>query len=65
MPDPDTGGAYTIKGYQSHKGADGLNASVELVPVNKDYSPLEFRADEADIAQKLHIVGEFVDIVGF
>ena len=60
-PDPDTGGSYTIKGYRSHKGKDGFNARVELLPRNKKYSPIEFRAEDGDIDQKLHFVAEFVE----
>lgn len=62
-PDPDTGGSYTIKGYRSHKGPDGLNVRVELIPLNKAYSSLKFNADDVDIDQKLHFVGEFVEAI--
>ncbi|MFH1061954.1 MAG: AlwI family type II restriction endonuclease [Candidatus Omnitrophota bacterium] len=62
-PDPHTGGSYTIKGYQSHKGEDGFNIRVELLPKNKSYSPLVFDQKDGDISLKLHFVAEFVGIL--
>jgi len=62
-PDPHTGGSYTIKGYQSHKGKDGFNIRVELLPKNKSYSPLVFDQKDGDISLKLHFVAAFVGIL--
>jgi phage repressor protein C with HTH and peptisase S24 domain len=62
-PDSETGGSFTIKGYRSHKGADGLNLRVELLPLNKAYSTREFKAEDGNIDQKLHFVAEFVEVI--
>ncbi|OGX38316.1 MAG: hypothetical protein A3D87_01925 [Omnitrophica WOR_2 bacterium RIFCSPHIGHO2_02_FULL_50_17] len=62
-PDPFTGGSYTIKGYQSHKGPIGLNTRVELLPKNKAYPPVVFKSEDGDIDQKLHFVAEFVKVI--
>lgn len=61
--DPETMGSYTIKGYRSHKGPDGLNIRVELLPFNREYSPMSFGEAEQDIASRLIFVAEFVDVV--
>jgi type III restriction enzyme len=62
-PDPDTGGSYTIKGYQSYKGTDGFNISVKLIPFNKAYAPMEFKSEDGDIDRKLNFVAEFIKII--
>ncbi len=62
-PDPETGGAYTIKGYRSHKGPDGLNMYVELLPFNKTYSTLKFEEKDSDIPSQLNFIAEFISVV--
>ena len=62
-PDSETGGAYTIKGYRSYKGSDGLNISVELIPLNKTYPVLKFENKDDDISLKLSFVAEFISVL--
>ncbi len=58
--DPDTRGTFTIKGYRSHKGPDGLNMYVELIPINKSYPKLKF--EEKD-SSSLSFIAEFVAVI--
>ena len=58
--DPDTRGTFTIKGYRSHKGPDGQNTYVELIPLNKDYPALRF--EESD-SSNLSFIAEFVAVI--
>lgn len=62
--DPETMGSYTIKGYRSHKGPNGLNVRVELLPSNKSYAPMAFDETAGDIDSRLIFVAEFVAVVG-
>lgn len=59
--DPDTRGSYTIKGYRSHKGADGLNVRVELLPLNKAFKSMVF--DGVDMDTRLIFIAEFIAVV--
>jgi type III restriction enzyme len=62
--DPDTGGAYTIKGYRSHKGPDGFNVRIELVPLNTDAAqPIVFEGPDEDLPSRLTIVAELVCVL--
>ncbi len=58
--DPDTRGTFTIKGYRSHKGADGQNTYVELFPLNKDYPIMKF--EEKD-SSDLSFIAEFLGVI--
>jgi len=62
-PDPDTGGPYTIKDYRSKKGPDGLNTHVELVPRNKSYNVMIFKAEDEDNTSKVVFVAELMEIL--
>ena len=59
--DPDTGGAYSIKQYDSEKVAtdDGSwrHEKITLVPLNPKYSPITVEEDDGD---GYKIVAEFV-----
>ena len=61
--DPDTGGAYSIKRYESDKVAtdDGSwrHASITLRPLNPSYEPIEVVADGGDS----DIVAELVKVL--
>jgi len=59
-PDPETGGAYTIKCYRSIKGPDGLNVCVELIPINSDYPVLTFTENDSE---QLSFIAEFVEVL--
>lgn len=62
--DSETGGAYTIKGYRSHKGPDGFNVKIELVPLNTDVAqPIVFEGPDEDLPSRLTIVAELVDVL--
>ena len=64
VEDPDTGGAYSIKRYESRKtiSPDGgwIHESISLVPVNQDFSPIVITPDNAE---SFRVVGEFLGIV--
>src|SRR5208282_3976832 len=62
-PDPDTGGPYTIKDYRSKKGPDGLNIQVELIPRNKSYNVMVFKAEDEDNTSKVVFVAEFMEVL--
>ena len=62
-PDPDIGGPYTIKGYRSKKGPDGLNTHVELILRNKSYKVMVFKAENEDNTSKITFVAEFMEIL--
>jgi SOS-response transcriptional repressor LexA len=62
--DPETGGAYTIKRYRSHKGPDGFNVRIELVPLNTDAAqPIVFEGPDEDLPSRLTIVAELVCVL--
>jgi len=62
--DPDYGGAYSIKEYNSTKSFDEYgnwqHEKIELIPHNKDYDPIIIDAEEAD---DFRVIGEFVGVV--
>lgn len=61
--DPETMGSYSIKGYRSHKGTDGLNVRVELIPFNKSFESMFFDEDEHDMDSQLIFVAEFAGVL--
>jgi uncharacterized protein len=64
ISDPETGGSYTIKKYQSQKTAndDGgwKHASIQLLPLNPDFKPIEITAESAD---EIKVIAEFVAVL--
>jgi superfamily II DNA or RNA helicase len=63
MTDPEIGGRYTIKKYHSEKTVteDGWRHElVQLLPLNKDFAPIEVHEHEAS---EMIIIGEFVRVV--
>ncbi|MEQ8785061.1 MAG: DEAD/DEAH box helicase family protein [Pirellulaceae bacterium] len=63
--DPEDGGRYTIKRYQSTKKVDEegwQHETVELHPlnVNADYQPIRVSPENAE---GMRIIGEFVDVI--
>lgn len=62
--DPETGGRYTVKQYQSKKHVceDGSweHTEITLVPLNSAFRPIEIGPAEA---QSMRIVAEFVGLV--
>jgi superfamily II DNA or RNA helicase/diadenosine tetraphosphate (Ap4A) HIT family hydrolase/HKD family nuclease len=63
--DPEDGGRYTVKKYQSTKRVSNEgweHESIELQPLNPDpkFKPIRITADDAD---SMRIVGEFVAVL--
>jgi phage repressor protein C with HTH and peptisase S24 domain len=61
--DPDTGGSYTVKRYESAKTVsedEWSHTMIRLVPENPEYEPIEIRGDSAD---ELAIIAEFVTLM--
>ncbi|MGI6240493.1 MAG: DEAD/DEAH box helicase family protein [Candidatus Omnitrophota bacterium] len=62
--DPETGGAYTIKGYRSHKGPDGFNVKIELVPLNTNSAqPIVFEGPDENLPSRLTVIAEFIEVL--
>lgn len=62
--DPDFGGAYSIKKYNSTKSYDEVgnwqHETIKLLPYNKDYNPIIINSEDAE---EFRVIGEFVGIV--
>jgi type I restriction enzyme R subunit len=62
--DPETGERYTVKRYESEKGASGdswRHTRITLKPVNPDFRPIELSPDEGE---RLQVVAELVEVLG-
>jgi hypothetical protein len=62
--DPETGGSYTLKVYESEKVADGegswRHSKVRLLPINREYNPIELEnVEDNDIA----VIAEFIEVL--
>ena len=62
--DPETGGRYTVKRYESFRGTDGggtlRHTRIALRPVNRDFEPIILTvADEGDV----RVVAEFLEVL--
>lgn len=65
MTDPETGGRFTVKRYQSEKAVseDGTwrHVRITLKPINPEFKPIEFTAeDEVDV----RVIAELVEVLG-
>ena len=62
--DPETGGRYTLKRYESKKVGDGdswQHTEITLKPINPEFEPIVLtHADEGEVA----VVAELVEVVG-
>lgn len=61
--DPEDGGRYTVKKYRSTKQLtdDGWeHQSIELVPLNPDFKPIEITAEDSE---GIRVIGEFVEVL--
>jgi SOS-response transcriptional repressor LexA len=61
--DPEDGGRYTVKRYQSTKKFDEngwRHETIELQPLNPDYSTIHVSAEDA---QDIRVIGEFVSVI--
>lgn len=64
IQDPETGGSYTIKRYESTKEADEnagwKHVVIRLVPLNPNFEPIELRTDhEGAVA----VIAEFIEVL--
>jgi type III restriction enzyme len=62
IEDPETGGSFTVKVYESAKvSEDGeVSGSITLRPLNRDYEPIVLTAvDEVEVV----VIAEFVDVL--
>jgi hypothetical protein len=60
MGDPENGGRFTVKKYQSVKRVtedDWSHEHIELLPLNRDYNPIIVTPHEAP---EMVVVGEWV-----
>ena len=66
ITDTDTGGTYTIKKYNSEKvdlaGESWKHLKISLLPLNKDYKPIEFSDVSEDFENEFKVIGEFVKL---
>jgi SOS-response transcriptional repressor LexA len=63
MGDPENGGRFTVKKYQSVKRVtedDWKHEHIELVPLNRDYDPIIVTPHEAT---EMVVVGEWVSSI--
>jgi len=62
--DPETGGRYTVKRYQSEKmvSEDGTwrHVKITLKPLNADFKPIEFTADDEG---NVSVIAEFIEVI--
>jgi len=62
--DPETGGSYTIKKYQSKKISDKegswQHVNIRLLPINPAFKPIEITAESED---EIRVLAEFVSVL--
>ncbi|MBM3301430.1 MAG: S24 family peptidase, partial [Deltaproteobacteria bacterium] len=64
IDDPETGGSYTVKRYESEKESDGegtwRHTEIRLLPENQDYPPIILRDVRDD---EFHVIAEVVEVL--
>ena len=64
ITDPETGGSYTIKKYQSTKTRtkddSWEHTGIELQPINSEFKPIRITAENTD---EVKIIAEFVTVL--
>jgi hypothetical protein len=63
MGDPENGGRFTVKSYQSVKRVtedEWSHELIELLPFNRDYDPITVTPDEA---AEMVVVGEWISSI--
>jgi phage repressor protein C with HTH and peptisase S24 domain len=64
IADPETGGSYTLKKYQSTKTTQGQHewehTSIQLVPVNPTFKPIDITAESAE---EISVIAEFITVI--
>ena len=66
MTDPETGGSYTVKRYQSTKAMDEegwRHESIQLIPDNPDRDKFPILAFSSEGDADLRIVAEFIQML--
>jgi len=65
IDDPETGGSYTVKRYESDKESDGAggwrHTEIRLVPENAEFAPIILREVRDD---EFHVIAEVVEVLG-
>jgi phage repressor protein C with HTH and peptisase S24 domain len=63
ITDPDTGGSYTVKRYESTKqsSSDEVVGTIELHPLNPEFDPIRLTPESSADVQ---IIAEFVAVLG-
>lgn len=63
IEDPETGGSYTVKRYESEKESDGAGSwrhtEIRLLPENPNFAPIILRDIRDD---ELHVIAEVVEV---
>ena len=63
--DPETGQRFTVKVYKSEKSEDAddswRHVKVTLLPINRDFNPIEIRAEEES---RIAVVAELLEVLG-
>jgi type I restriction enzyme R subunit len=64
IDDPETGGSYTVKRYESRKESDGTggwrHTEIRLLPENPDFAPIILRDVRDD---EFHVIAEVVEVL--
>jgi len=64
IDDPETGGSYTVKRYESKKESDGTGSwqhtEIRLLPENPDFAPIILREVRDD---EFHVIAEVVEVL--
>lgn len=64
LTDPETGERYTVKRYESEKGATDASwghSRITLRPINPDFKPIEFTDA---VEGELKVIAECIDVLG-
>lgn len=66
IADPDTGGSFTIKKYNSEKvykeDRTWSHSKIVLSPTNSDYEPIVFENVDEDFESEFKVIGEFIQL---
>ncbi|MBN1459793.1 MAG: hypothetical protein JXA57_09655 [Armatimonadetes bacterium] len=64
VSDPETGGSYTVKRYESERESDGRetwrHTEIRLLPENPDFAPIILRDVRDD---EFHVIAEVVEVL--
>ena len=64
VTDPETGGRYTVKRYQSEKAVseDGTwrHVKITLKPINPAFKSMEFTAEDEG---NVRVIAEFIEVI--